>query len=150
MLPRRRKCAVCFHKEPYVANPFPWTGWARHENGEPYRGYGGVSPGLFCAGFPNIDPAAASDPITSLPGAWLLSSSMNMQSPYRSAGAECAGDNSNAVTFGLSFRQRKRLQRSVEQKLRHRLLAALYEHANELESSAFPSLHHRKEGWPSD
>src|SRR5438093_8828556 len=97
-----------------------------------------------------IDPAAASDPITSLPGAWLLSSSMNMQSPYRSAGAECAGDNSNAVTFGLSFRQRKRLQRSVEQKLRHRLLAALYEHANELESSAFPSLHHRKQGWPSD
>src|SRR5206468_1014514 len=30
-----------------------------------------------------------------------------MQSPCRSADADCVGDNSNAVTFGLSFRQGK-------------------------------------------
>src|SRR5213593_5282461 len=64
-----------------------------------------------------ILPAVASDPITSLPGAWLLSSSMNMQSPYRSAGAEYVGDNRDAGTFGLSFRQKKRSHLSAEQKL---------------------------------
>jgi len=29
-------------------------------------------------------------------------------------------------------------------------LSAVIESVKELESSVFPSLHHRKEGWPSD
>ena len=29
-------------------------------------------------------------------------------------------------------------------------VAAVYEGVNELRGSIFPSLHHRKEGWPSD